>query len=304
MSIYGLLKGAGDNGFGYNSTAEQVTEGLDLTGKTYLLTGCNSGLGLETMRVLSLRGARVIGAARSVEKARSAGAQVDGETDAVACELSEPDAVRQAVRDVLALGHPLDGIICNAGIMALPELTVKHGYELQFLTNHVGHFILVTGLLEQLSATGRVVMVSSTAHTRAPEEGIQFDNLDGSKGYSPWGNYGQSKLANLLMARHLAGRLESGQTVNAIHPGVIATNLVRHMSGIAQTAWKLSAPLVLKSIPRGAATQTYVATHPDAAAVSGEYWADCNPGRSTDAGRDEALAARLWETTEEIVAGL
>jgi NAD(P)-dependent dehydrogenase (short-subunit alcohol dehydrogenase family) len=198
----------------------------------------------------------------------------------------------------------LDGIIANAGIMALPKLEQRHGYELQFFTNHVGHFILVTGLLEGLAEDGRVVMLSSRAHERAPKEGIQFDNLSGEKGYSPWTAYGQSKLANLLFARSLAKRLPNPkQTANAVHPGVIATNLGRHMSSAARRVMSLVEPLFLKSIPEGTATQLYVAAHPDADGISGEYWADCNVAESTDHGLDLELAERLWEETEGIVAG-
>jgi len=302
MSLVAMLKGTGESGFGYGSTAEEVTEGLDLSGKTILITGCNSGLGKEAMRVLAMRGATVLGAARSQDKADRACGEVSGEAIGVVCELSEPESVLACVDAVAEHGAPLDAIICNAGIMALPDLETKHGYELQFFTNHVGHFILVTGLLEQLAEAGRVVMLSSGAHTGAPDEGIQFDNLDGSKGYTPWKAYGQSKLANLLFARELARRFEgSRRTANAVHPGVIATNLSRHMNVVARTAFALGKPLFLKSVEQGAATETYVAVHPDVADVSGEYFADCNVAKSSRLGRDMQLASRLWEETERIV---
>jgi NAD(P)-dependent dehydrogenase (short-subunit alcohol dehydrogenase family) len=183
---------------------------------------------------------------------------------------------------------------------------VQHGLELQFLTNHIGHFLLVTGLLDTLTADGRVVMLSSSAHQQAYSQGIRLDDLDAAKGYSSWGAYGQSKLANLLFARELAKRLPAGQTANSVHPGVIATNLVRHMlpDFAASLLRSAGTALALKTIPQGAATQTYVATHPDAAKVSGEYWADCNVAKSSKHGRDDALAAALWAKTEEIVAKL
>jgi len=207
------------------------------------------------------------------------------------------------VEAIKNLGDRLAGIIASAGIMALPVLNQKQGYELQFFTNHVGHFLLVTGLLERLCDDGRVVMVSSRAHGRAPDEGIQFDNLSGEKGYTPWGAYGQSKLANLLFARALAKRLVgTSRTANALHPGVIATNLGRHMNPLARGVLAVAEPLVLKSIPQGASTQCYVATHPGAAGVSGEYWADCNLAESSPHGRDDALAERLWTVSEEIAA--
>ena len=305
MSLYSALKGTGPSGFGYGSTADDVCAGLDLAGKTILLTGCNSGLGEETMRALASRGARIIAAARTVDKARSASASVRGEVIPVACELSEPESVRACVAQVKATGHRLAAIICNAGIMALPELHTQHGWELQFFTNHIGHFILVTGLLDSLADDGRVVMVSSGAHFNAPPEGILFDNLDGAKGYKGWTFYGQSKLANLLFARELGKRLEgTGKRANALHPGVIATNLARHMNPIARIGLALGKPLVLKTIPQGAATQVWAAVHPDAGALNGEYLKDCNVAKSSRQGRDMELAAKLWKKSEEIVSAL
>jgi len=303
MSLLSIFKGKGPSGFGYGSTAEDVTEGLDLTGRTILLTGCNSGIGKETLRVLVERGAHVIAAARTLEKAESACADVGGETTPVACELSEPQSVLACVERVRALGRPLNAIICNAGIMALPKLKLQHGYELQFFTNHIGHFLLVTSLLDQLADDGRVVMVSSDAHKGAPSSGIQFDNLDCRRGYNPWANYGQSKLANHLFAVALAKRFEgTRKTANSLHPGVIHTNLARSMNPLVRVALGIGGPLVLKSIPEGAATQTYLAVHPDVGGVSGKYFADCNPSRTSSHGRDEAMAEKLWEVSERIVA--
>ncbi len=307
MSIASWFAGVGETGFGFGSTAEDVTQGLDLTGKTYVLTGCNSGLGGETLRVLCLRGARVFGAARSIEKAQAACAAAPGpgEAIALACELSEPASVRAAVETVKQSGHAIDGIIANAGIMALPTLNQRHGFELQFFTNHVGHSILILGLLDQLSDDARIVMVSSGAHNGAPAAGIEFDNLSGERNYAGWSAYGQSKLANLLFARHLATQLpKPGQTANAIHPGVIATNLTRSMNIVLRTVWALAGPLVLKNTAQGAATQVYVATHPDAGKHNGLYWSDCNLKTSSAHGRDDAMAAKLWERTQTILAEL
>jgi NAD(P)-dependent dehydrogenase (short-subunit alcohol dehydrogenase family) len=303
MSLLSMFKGKGPNGFGYGSTAEDVTEGLDLSGRTIVLTGCNSGIGKETLRVLTKRGAHVIAAARTIEKAKAACEDVGGETTPVACELSEPASVRACAAKVIELGRPLSAIICNAGIMALPKLNLQHGYELQFFTNHIGHFILVTSLLDQLADDGRVVVVSSDAHKGAPSAGIQFDNLDCRSGYNPWANYGQSKLANVLFAKQLAKRLEgTGKTANSLHPGVIRTNLARSMNPIARVALSIGAPLVLKSIPEGAATECYLAVHPDVAGVSGKYFADCNEAETSAQGRDDALAEKLWDVSEKIVA--
>jgi WW domain-containing oxidoreductase len=305
MSIAGLFKGKGPNGFGFSSTAEEVTEGVDLSGKTFLLTGCNSGIGLETLRVLGLRGAYVIAAARTKESANDALQRTHTSGVPVACELSEPASVRACVAAVKETGRKLDGIIRNAGIMALPKLETKHGLELQLLTNHVGHFILVTSLLDRIADDGRVVVVSSRAHYNAPREGIQLDNLDGSKGYTPWAAYGQSKLANILFAKGLAKRfVGTKKTANALHPGVIHTNLARHMNPLINFAWFIAGPIMMKSIPQGAATTCYLAAHPDGAKTSGEYFDDCNPGKHTRPARDEAMAEKLWVTTEALVARL
>jgi WW domain-containing oxidoreductase len=298
-----MFKGKGPSGFGYGSTAEDVTSGLDLSGRTILLTGCNSGIGEETLRVLTKRGAHVVAAARTVEKARAACDEVGGETTPVACELSEPASVQACAARVIGLERPLNAIVCNAGIMALPTLNQKHRYELQFFTNHIGHFILVTALLDSLTDRGRIVMVSSDAHNGAPPEGIQFDNLTGEREYGAWANYGQSKLANLLFANHLTKRLEgTGKTANSLHPGVIHTNLSRSMNPIARGALAIAGPLVLKSIAEGAATQCYLAVHPNVEGVTGEYFSDCNVGKSSSRGRDAEMAAKLWEVSENIVA--
>lgn len=305
MSLLGLFKGKGPSGFGYNSTSAEVTEGVDLTGRTYLVTGCNSGLGLETMQTLSRRGATVIAAARTEQKAIDAGAGLERIVP-VACELSEPESVRAAVATVIAGGHSISGIIANAGIMALPEKHVAHGVELQLLTNHFGHFILITGLLDQLTDDGRVVMLSSAGHAATYAEGVRVDDLDASRGYGGVRAYGQSKLANLLFARELSKRLpKPGQTANAVHPGVIVTNLGRHMNKALIATFDVLGPVfATKSIPQGAATSLYVAVNPGAASVSGEYWADSNVTKSSRHGRDEDLARRLWEATEAKVAEL
>jgi WW domain-containing oxidoreductase len=305
MSLYQLFKGKGPSGFGYGSTADEVTEGMALRGKTILVTGCSSGLGQEAMRVLTRRGATVLGTARTLEKARAACGAVGGLAVPLACELSDPVSVRSCVEAVKAGGHRLDALIANAGIMALPKLEQAHGIELQFFTNHIGHFILVTGLLERLTEDGRVVMLSSSAHKQAPREGIRFDDLAGAKGYTAWGHYGQSKLANLLFAKELARRLAgTRRTANAVHPGVIRTNLGRHLPGIANLAFGLVGPLVLKTVPQGAATEVYAAVHPAVATTSGAYFADCNVAMPRADANDPALARRLWEVSEAIVAGL
>ena len=307
MSLLALIKGTrGNTGYGFASTAGDVCGGLDLSGSTILVTGVNSGLGLESARVLGGRGAHILGLARSREKASAALSQLGIQGTPIACELSEPASVRGAVDAVKNLGRPIDALLANAGIMALPRLQQAHGYELQFFTNHIGHFILTTGLLDCLTDRGRVVVLSSAGHNFAPREGIQFDNLSGTKSYSGWRAYGQSKLANVLFMRTLAKRLAgSSRTANAVHPGGIETNLGRHMdSPLMRIVGGSLGWIGMKTIGQGAATQCYVAAHPNAAGITGEYWADCNVARTSAHGRDDALAERLWQVSEEIAARL
>jgi WW domain-containing oxidoreductase len=306
MSLLAALKGNGATGFGFGSTAEEVCAGLDLTGKTIVITGVNSGLGLESARVLGGRGAFIVGLSRTRDKAATTLAALGIDGAPVECELSEPASVRAAVSAVKALGRPLDALLANAGIMALPKLEQAHGYELQFFTNHVGHFILVTGLLDALSPAARVVVVSSYGHHFAPREGIQFDNLSGKRGYSGWRAYGQSKLANVLFARALAKRFAGTQkTANSLHPGGIATNLSRYVeTPLTQVLSQSLGWIGMKSVGQGAATQCYVAAHPKAASITGCYWSDCNVAAASALGQNDALAQRLWDESERIVSTL
>lgn len=295
----------GGSGFNRRSTAEQVTEGVDLTGKTAVITGVNSGLGLESMRVLAKRGAHVIAAARSVEKAQQACNQVEGNTTPVACELSDLASVAACADSINGLGKPIDILMCNAGIMALKDLEQVNGIEMQFATNHLGHFVLVKRLLDNIrkAEAGRVVMLSSMGHVQSPKAGIDFDNLSGDKGYDPWQFYGQSKLANLLCASELARQLkEAGcnTTANAVHPGVIRTNLSRNTGGFMAAMISLFAKPFERTIAQGAATQCYVAANPQVATTSGEYFADCNIAKPSAHAQDAALARKLWEVSEDL----
>lgn len=303
MSLIAKLKRAGPSGHGYDSTAEEVTAGVDLSGQTLLLTGASSGLGLETLRVLGRRGARVIATARTRDGAERACRQVTGDHLPLACDLANPDSVRACATAIEADGATLDAIIANAGVMAVPRLELARGYELQFFSNHIGHFLLITRLLSSLSPTARVVMVSSAAHRSAPRAGIDFDNLSGQLGYHARTAYGRSKLANLLFARRLARRLPEGQTANAVHPGVIWTPLMRHLPLVQRAALRLASPLLLKTVQQGAATQVYVATRPNLL-TTGAYFTDCNVATPSAAASDDTLGERLWQLSEQIVAEL
>ncbi len=305
MALIEFFKRKGQSGFGYGSTAEEVTRDLNLKGFTYLLTGCNSGLGLETLKILCMRVANVLACARTMDKAIQGCFKISTRAIPLACDLSEPDSIRKAIVQIKSMGLLIDGIIANATIMALPKLEKKYGYELQFFNNHVGHFILITGLISVLKSNGRIVMLSSLSHKQSYKEGIQFNNLSGDKEYSPWLAYGQSKLCNILFANHLASQiLSKNQTSNSLHPGMIPTNLNRHLHPIRVAAFRCANPFILKTIQQGASTQCYVATNPKLSNVTGSYFVDCNIAKSSKYAQDSLLANRLWKKTKEIVKNL
>lgn len=292
------------SGFDDDSTAEDVTLGLDLTGKTILVTGANSGLGHETMRVLALRGAHVLAAARNMEKASTAAASVEGKVTPLVCELTDFESVVNCATSVERLGKPLDVLICNAGIMGTSERQTVRGLEKQFVVNYLGHFLLAQRLLPSLEASpkGRLVMVSSGLYTKAPEVGIEFDDLASEKSYDLFTAYGQSKLAMALFALEFSRRFkESSVTANALYPGVINTNLFEHQPWYVKLGFTLGGWAFMKSVEEGAATQCYVATHPALDNVSGSFFADCNPvipegPHMTDLN----LAERLWTVSLEL----
>lgn len=290
-----------------DSTTDDVIAGLDLRGRLMIVTGATSGLGLETVRALAATGADVVATGRTVERAREATAAVAPRAIPVALDLERWDTVVAAAETIRALQRPVDTIVCNAGLMNLPALELAHGLEKHFVVNHLGHYLFVRRLLDRVrdAQQGRVVVVSSAMLALAPAAGINFENLDGSRGYEPAAMYGQSKLANALFAFELARR-EAGTrvTANTLHPGVANTNLDR-----AQPAWRRltsralawSRPYV-RPIEVAAATQVYLATAPALAQTTGRYFEDCNavvpPGRHAG---DAQLAAALWDRSEALV---
>ena len=293
----------GTNGLGFHTTAEEATKSLDLQNKTIVVTGANSGLGLETVRVLSLRGATVIGMARTIDKAKSIKSVINKQFTPLECDLSEPSSITKSAENLIRSGIQIDSIICNAGIMALPKLQKKHGIELQFLTNHIGHFMLVNLLRPILTSRARITVVSSSAHqVFSYHDGIQFDNFSGNRHYSPQKAYGHSKLANILFSNELAKRFQAtGQTANAVHPGVIRTNLLRHYNPVIKYGSIVLEKLLFKNVQQGAATQLYVSTHPDLKEVSGKYFSNCNLKETSKHGKDQAMAEKLWDCSEKIV---
>lgn len=292
--------------FDDDSTAEDVTAGMDLTGKIAVVTGCNSGIGYETMRVLALRGAYVIGTGRTLAKAQEACSSVTGVTTPVQLELTDFDSIVACAETIRSLNAPIDILVCNAGMRG-GERTVVNGVEMHFAVNHLGHFLLVNRLLDRLYLAwqGRVVVVSSrVAYTDAPPGGILFDDLAMARDWSVGDAYAHSKLANALFSFELARLLKGTRiTSNALHPGVIATNIVRDYPAFVRAGFALLTGIAGKSVEQGAATSCYVATAPSLGNVSGEFFADCNAINVTGDHylTDSEQASRLWQVSEELV---
>lgn len=294
--------------FGSKSTGEDVTDGLDLSGKVALVTGCNSGLGYETMRVLALRGAHVLGTGRTLEKASKACASVEGQTTPLVLELSDFQSGVDCAAAVAKMNLAPDMLILNAGINTFGELELVNGIEKIFLVNFLGHFVLVNHLLPlmQGAGAGRVVHVSSrSGYTQAPAMGIDFDNLRGEKAFDAGEAYGRSKLANALFSLELAQRLAGTEiTSNAIHPGLVKTNIARTAPTLIRGAFELFGGVIAKTPAEGAATQLYAATSPSLARVSGAYFEDCNPVivSAPHHMTDKAMAEKLWQVAQEMTA--
>ncbi len=292
--------------FNEDSTAEQVTEGLDLSGKIAVVTGCTSGIGFETMRVLALRGAWVIGTSRSLQRADDACRRVIGKTTPLQLELSDFDSVVRCAETIRALNSPIDMLILNAGHRGGGnERTLIDGVEKHFLVNHLGHFVLVNRLLDRLffAWQGRIVVVASRAAYRsAPDAGIRFDDLTLKNEYSDSLAYGHSKLANVLFSLEL-GKLLKGTriTSNALHPGLINTEIDRNVNSFMQFGFGVLAALRGKSVEAGAATSCFVATSPLLGSTSGRYFEDCNAIEVGNSHlQDMTMADRLWVVSEEL----
>lgn len=293
--------------FDETSTAEQVTEGIDLSGKIAVVTGCTSGIGYETMRVLAMRGCYVVGTSRSLERAQAACASVVGITTPLQLELADSESIIACADQVRSLNSPIDMLILNAGYRGGGnDLELVGGVEKHFAVNHLGHFLFANRLMDRLyfADQGRVVVVASRASYRdAPEEGIRFDDLGFSHGYSDSMAYGHSKLANVLFSNGLARRLRGTRiTSNALHPGVINTDIDRNLSWITRFAFGVLTTFSGKTVEEGAATSCYVATSPLLGSTSGDYFEDCNAVTIEDSYHyDDEMADRLWVLSEELV---
>ncbi|XP_020201265.1 short-chain dehydrogenase TIC 32 B, chloroplastic isoform X1 [Aegilops tauschii subsp. strangulata] len=341
MGILSLITGKpGASGFGSGSTAEQVTEGISAAGLTVLVTGGSSGIGLETSRVFALRGAHVIIAARNTEasEARKRIMEIHplARVDVLKLDLSSLKSVRAFADQFNSMNLPLNILINNAGVMFCPFQLSEDEVEMQFATNHLGHFLLTNLLLDNMKTTakstgieGRIVNLSSVAHLHTYPKGILFDQLNDKKMYvflwlfrrksnidSTANNvfffigryndkmaYGQSKLANILHAKELSRRLkEEGAniTVNCVHPGLIMTNLMRHSFALMK-AIQVVTYLFWKNVPQGAATTCYVGLNPQLKGVTGKYFADCNEEKTSKHAKSDVLAKQLWEFSEELI---
>jgi NAD(P)-dependent dehydrogenase (short-subunit alcohol dehydrogenase family) len=298
---------------GWETTTDDVLGGVDLSGKRILTTGASAGLGVETIRALAARGATVIGAARDIAKARRALAAAGvADIELVEVDLASLASVRKATDEIVAQGKPLDVIIANAGVMACPQGKTADGFETQFGTNHLGHFVFVNRLAPLLRDSARVVVLSSSGH-RFSDVDLDDPNFERTP-YEPFVAYGRSKTANALFAVGLDGRLRPrGVRACSVHPGAIQTELGRHLSAEAIEALRervRTGNIRFKSIPQGAATSVWCATVAPAEEIGGRFCEDCHVAELDDAstlGRgvksyalDSTRADALWAKSEEM----
>jgi NAD(P)-dependent dehydrogenase (short-subunit alcohol dehydrogenase family) len=292
--------------FGSRSTAREVAAGIDLSGTRAIVTGGASGIGIETARALSRTGADVTLAVRNVDAGEVVAREIAATAPGADIRVAHLDLADLASVDDFASSwdEPLHLLINNAGVMALPETRSAAGFEMQFVTNHLGHFALALGLHDALAADGsaRIVAVSSNAHLMSP---VVFDDIHFRyRNYDPWLAYGQSKTANILFAVGATARwAEEGITANALNPGAIPTNLQRHVGGMRTPVERRKTP------EQGAATSVLLATSPLLEGVGGRYFEDCNeairverrdpekPAGVAPYALDRENAERLWDAS-------
>ena len=311
--------------FGAQSTTDDVLKDVDLRGKRILITGTSAGLGVETARALASHGATVVGAVRDLKKAHTATevvraqATTGGSLELVELDLASLKNIRASADRLVAAGKPFDVIIGNAGIMACPKGTTADGFETQFGTNHLGHFVYINRIVSLLKQGSRVVMLSSAGHRFA-----NVDLVDPNFEHTPYAEfvaYGRAKTANILFAVELDRRLrDKGIRATAIHPGGIQTELGRYMTpdvmkqlaaSMPTTATGGAAAFPWKTIPQGAATSVWSAIVAPADSIGGHYCEDCHVAEiTTEAGArkgvhayalDPQTAKALWAKSEELV---
>jgi NAD(P)-dependent dehydrogenase (short-subunit alcohol dehydrogenase family) len=305
--------------FGAQSTAAEVVAGIDLSGKRAIVTGGASGIGVETARALASANAEVTLAVRNLEAGERTADDIatsTGNKQVLVAPLELAD--RASVAAFVAAWHgPLHILVNNAGIMASPEMRTRQGWEMQFATNHLGHFALTTSLHDALAAAGeaRVVVVSSVGHLNGE---VLFDDINFERHpYDRWQAYSQSKTANILFAVEASKRWAlDGITVNALTPGRIRTNLMRHIgdenTAAAPASFEAtSTSIQWKTVEQGAATSVLLATSPLLHGVGGRYFEDCNEAEPAQPGirrgvaayaLDPDKAARLWKVSSDMLA--
>ncbi len=304
--------------FTAESTAAEVAAGIDLTGRRVIVTGGASGIGIETARALAGAGAEVTLAVRNPEAGQRTADDITATTGSKQVLVASLDLADQASVASFAAGWdgPLHILVNNAGVMASPLMRTPEGWEMQFATNHLGHFALATGLHGALAAAGgaRVVSVSSAGHLRSP---VVFEDIHfHERAYDPWAAYGQSKTANILFAVEATKRWASdGITVNALMPGAIRTNLQRYVTdeelNRIRAQMGTTATFPWKTPEQGAATSVLAATSPLLDGIGGRYFEDCNEAGPNQPGTrvgvaayalDPEAAARLWQVSVETLA--
>ncbi len=305
--------------FGAESTTDEVLEGVDLRGQRVLVTGVSAGLGVETARVLVAHGAAVVGAARNLDKARTATAAIGPGLELVELDLASLASVRACADGLLADGRMFDVIIANAGIMACPKGTTADGFETQFGTNHLGHFVLVNRIASLLKPGGRLVNLSSGGHFYS-DVVLDDPNFERTP-YTEFGAYGRSKTANILFAVEFDRRHKAtGTRATAVHPGAIMTELGRYMTpevvaglmaAIESTKTAGGPEFRYKTVPQGAATSVWAGFVAPADLVGGLYCEDCHVADSTltpglaggvqPYALDPENAKALWAKSEEMV---
>jgi NAD(P)-dependent dehydrogenase (short-subunit alcohol dehydrogenase family) len=319
------------NVFGATSTTEDVLSGVNLQGKRILVTGVSAGLGIETARSLAAHGAHVVGAARDLTKAEAATAQVrkdaaahGGGFELVALDLASLKSVRACADELLAKGKSFDVVIANAGVMATPFGHTADGFETQFGTNHLGHFVFVNRIASLMGAGSRLINLSSSGH-RYSNVNLEDPNFERTP-YEPFVSYGRSKTANIQFAVAFDRRhRERGVRAAAVHPGGIQTELARHMEPgqlqalVDQITKQLAAegkgPFQFKTIPQGSATSVWAGVVTPADEIGGQYCENCHVGKivADDVtisaisegvrgyALDPANAEALWKKSEELV---
>ncbi|MEM9502039.1 MAG: SDR family NAD(P)-dependent oxidoreductase [Pseudomonadota bacterium] len=307
--------------FGWSSTTDDVLSGKDLSDKTVFVTGGNSGLGLETGRAMAAKGAHVVLLGRTQAKVDQAVAtikaeQQDADAETITCDLSSLDSVRECGREANERFEKIDILINNAGVMACPFSKTADGFEMQFGTNHIGHFTLTKELMPLIEAGSnkRVINLSSRGHHIGPAN-LDDPNFESSS-YEPWLSYGQSKTANVLFSVGLDDRFASkGIRSYAVHPGGIDTNLGRHLSeeqaaALMERVTTSDPGFQWKTVPQGAATSVWAATAEELDGKGGVYCEDCHVADIDDEASnkgvrsyalDKESADRLWAISEEMI---